>query len=294
MTERFSVVVPVYGNETTLRELKGRLAAVFDTMDAADYELIFVDDAGPDGSWAVIESMAAADSRVVGLRLASNVGQPMAYCAGIDIAGGEVLIGLDADLEHPPEAIPRLVGAIRDGHDLVVARRIGHAPTGIRLLGSRTVNLLARALRLPVSDVGSSFLVMTPEVSTAIQQVIVRTGRQMLLPAIVQEAARNPKAIDVEMAVSATSGYSFGRAVALFGEFLVAVLGPALARRALVASGGALVLGVSPRLRRGALRSSAALAAIGFLGLAAPLAVGRDRSGSMYVVDVRVGQGLGS
>ncbi len=294
MTERLSVIVPVYGNETTLRELKDRLATTLRTMGEVDYELIFVDDASPDGSWAVIEALASADPKVVGLHLVANVGQPMAYCAGIDVARGEVIMSIDADLEHPPEAIPRLVCALREGHDLVVARRIGHAPGGVRLLGSRTVNLLARVLRLSVSDVGSTFMVGTPEVAAAIRRVIERTGRQMLLPTLFEDAARNPTVIDVEMSVSSTSAYTLRRAVGLFGEFLAAELGPALARRTLQASGCVLVLAVHPRLRRGALRLGASMAGLGFVGLLVPFAFRRDHTESMYVVAARVGQGLGS
>jgi len=294
VTERFSVVIPVYGNEMTLRELKDRLSSTLHSMAVVDHELIFVDDASPDGSWAVIESMASADPKVVGLRLASNVGQPAVYCAGIDVAGGEVLLSIDADLEHPPEAIPQLVRAFRDGHDLVVARRIGHAPEGIRLVGSRTVNLLARVLRLSVSDVGSSFLVCTPEVAVAMRRLIERTRRQMLLPTIVEDAARNPTAIEVDMLPSPRSAYTLPRAVGLFVEFLLVQLGPTVARRMLMTSGGLLVVGVHPPFRRDALRWSAALAGLGLLGLLVPLAFRRDPSEPMYVVGARVGLGLGS
>lgn len=292
MTERFSVVVPVYGNETTICELKDRLTATFERMSVADFELIFVDDAGPDGSWALIEAMAAADPKVVGLRLASNVGQPMAYCAGIDIAQGDLLIGIDADLEHPPEAIPRLVAPLRDGHDLVAARRVGRSPGTVRLIGSRTVNLLARVLRLPVSDVGSAYLVVTPEVAAAIRGLIERTGRQMLLPAFFEHAARNPTAIDVEMAISPTSAYTLRRAAGLFAEFIAAVLAPALARPTLVAGGGTLLLAVDRRVRRPALVAGATLIAAGLVGLAIPRAFRRDRTIVMYEVAERVGRGL--
>ena len=294
MTERFSVVIPVYGNEMTLRELKDRLSATLRSMAVVDHELIFVDDASPDGSWAVIESMASTDPKVVGLRLESNVGQLAAYCAGIDIARGEVLLALDADLEHPPEAIPQLVRALRGGHDLVVAQRIGHAPEGIRLVGSRTVNLVARLLRLSVSDVGSSFLVCTPDVALAMRRVIERTRRQMLLPTIFEDAARNPTAVKVDMLPSPTSAYSLPRAVGLFGEFLLVELGSTVARRTLMASGGLLVVGVHPPFRRGALRWSAALAGLGILALLIPLAFRRDPSEPMYAVAARVGVGLGS
>lgn len=293
MNDRLSVIVPVYGNETTLRELKDRLTTTLAAM-GAEYELIFVDDASPDGSWGVIEAMASEDPRVVGVRLAANVGQPRAYCAGIDASGGSIIGSIDADLEHPPEAIPRLLEALREGHDLVVARRVGRAPGRLRLAGSRTVNLLARIVGLPVSDVGSTFMVGTPVVAAAFQEVIGSTDRQMLLPTLFQDAASNATMIDVEMSVSTTSAYTLRRTVGLFAEFVAAVLAPALARRTLVASGCILVLGVHPRLRRGAVRVGIPLAGLGVAGLVLPSAFRRAPTESMYVVAERTGGGLGS
>lgn len=293
MTQRLSVVIPVFGNETTLVELKDRLSTALQKTDDIDFELIFVDDASPDNSWKVIETMAATDPNVVGVRLASNVGQLRASCAGVDIAGGNVFVSIDADLEHPPEAVPSLVRAFREGHDLVVARRKGYGSDPVRVLGTLTVNFLSRVLRLPVSDVGSSFLVCTPHVAAEMRRVVEHTGRQMLLPTVF-EAASNPTAVDVELSTEATSAYALRRVVELGGEFLVAELGPVIARRVLLGSGLVLILGIHAPWRKWALGFSASMAGLALVGLLMPSAFRRNPAEPLYEVAEQVGGGLGS
>ena len=113
-----AVVVPVYRGEATLRELHRRLVAVLAPI-APGLELIFVDDRSPDGSWAVIGELAAADPRVRGIRLGRNYGQHNALLCGIRAARSEIVVTLDDDLQNPPEEIPRLLAALADGADVV-------------------------------------------------------------------------------------------------------------------------------------------------------------------------------
>lgn len=288
MVQRLSVLVPVYGNEATLVELRDRVLGALRQVPDIEPTVVLVDDASPDGSWAVIESLASASPDVVGLRLASNVGQLRAICAGLDAVGGEILVSMDADLEHPPEVIPDLVRAFREGHDLVTTKRLGR-PTGtVRGMGSLVVNRLARLVGLPVADVGSSFLVCTPEVAAAMRRVVEQSGRQMILAEVV-EAARNPTTVEVELSTTSASSYAPRRVAALTAEFFVAQLGPKAARRALVAS--ALAVGISFRVgaRRRALLIAASLASVALVGTLAPRAFRRTRRTPFYEVAARVG-----
>lgn len=293
MKDRLSVVLPVYRNEATLDAMHRRLAATLGTMEIAGYEMIFVDDASPDGSWEVIEALAATDPNVVGLRLRSNVGQLRALCAGLAVARGDVLATMDADLEHPPESIPELVHAFEEGHDLVVARRIGHSSEHLRAIGSMAFNLLARLLRLPAIGVGSSFLVGSPDVGVEMRRIVERTGRQLILPTVF-ELAHAPTVVDVELSATAESSYTLQGVVRLGGELLAAELGPRLARRVVAASVSVMVLAVHPPWRRRALRFAGSLAGLGVVGLLVPLAFRRDRSEPLYEVTARLGTGLGS
>lgn len=128
-----SVVVPVYRATDTLGELHERLDAVAE-QNGFDYELVFVDDASPDDSWEAIRKLAAGDSRVRGIRLGTNAGQHCATLAGLRHASNEVLVTLDDDLQHPPEAIPSLLAALTGDVDLVYG-----APEDISALGLRTI-----------------------------------------------------------------------------------------------------------------------------------------------------------
>lgn len=288
MTQQLSVIVPVYCNERTLLELRDRLLDTLDTIAAVDPKVIFVDDASSDESWSVIETMASADPRVLGLRLVSNVGQLRALCAGLDTVGGEILVSIDADLEQPPEAIPRLVRAFREGHDLVATKRIGRPAGSIRGLGSVIVNFLARLVRLPVSDVGSSFLVCSPQVAAEIRRTVERTGRQMILPTVFNSAV-NPTTIEVELSTKAASAYTPWRAVRFGGEFVVAELGPVAGRRALLASVYLFALSVLAPSRKHALWFAASMAGLGLIGLLIPHTFRRSRNEPLYEVDTQVG-----
>ena len=113
-----SIVIPVYQAAGSLPELHRRLVAVFGPSESA-VEIILVEDGGGDDSWAVIQGLAAADARVRGFRMSRNYGQHNALLCGIRAARGEVIVTLDDDLQHPPEALPRLLARLDEGCDVV-------------------------------------------------------------------------------------------------------------------------------------------------------------------------------
>jgi dolichol-phosphate mannosyltransferase len=115
-----SVVVPVFNENDTLRELHRRLAAV---LPAGDHEVVLVDDGSRDGSWNVMRELAAADPAVRLLRLSRNFGHQAALTAGLDAARGDAVVVMDGDLQDPPELIPDLVARWREGFDVVYAVR---------------------------------------------------------------------------------------------------------------------------------------------------------------------------
>jgi dolichol-phosphate mannosyltransferase len=118
-----SIVVPVYGSDSTLVSLYERVAASVAKIPAS-FELIFVDDCGPGHPWELINEMAKRDSRVVGLRLSRNFGQHNAIMAGIDYAHGNWLVIMDCDLQDRPEEIPRLWAKAQEGFDVVAGMRV--------------------------------------------------------------------------------------------------------------------------------------------------------------------------
>jgi polyisoprenyl-phosphate glycosyltransferase len=117
-----SVVVPVFNEEETLRELHRRLAAALKPV--GEHEIVLVDDGSRDRSWAVMTTLAGADPSLRLLRLSRNFGHQAAITAGLDVARGDAVVVMDGDLQDPPEVIPELVARWRDGNDVVYAVRV--------------------------------------------------------------------------------------------------------------------------------------------------------------------------
>lgn len=117
-----SVVIPVYRAEKMLDELYARLKAALEPVSPA-FEIVLVEDCGPDRSWDVIERLAAADPRVVGLQFSRNFGQHYGITAGLDLCKGDWVVVMDCDLQDAPEEIPRLYAKAQEGYDVVLALR---------------------------------------------------------------------------------------------------------------------------------------------------------------------------
>jgi dolichol-phosphate mannosyltransferase len=117
-----SIVIPVYNEENNLPILYSRLKATLNSSQYS-YEIIFVDDGSIDNSWEYIEKLCVADSLVKGIRFSRNFGHQFALSAGIDYAKGNAVVTMDADLQHPPEMIPRLTEKWKEGFDIVYTIR---------------------------------------------------------------------------------------------------------------------------------------------------------------------------
>lgn len=131
-----SVVIPVYGCRKALPELHQRLTDTLRSM-TEEYEIILVNDNCPQNSWEEIERLCAEDSRVVGIEMARNFGQMKAITAGMDHSTGELVVVMDCDLQDAPEEIPRLYAKLREGYDVVFARRMQRKDPPLRRLVSR-------------------------------------------------------------------------------------------------------------------------------------------------------------
>ncbi len=117
-----SVVSPVYRAEKTIPVLIERIEKSIQKI-TLDYEIILVEDCGPDNSWEVIESFAAKNDKIIGIELSRNFGQHYAITAGLDYARGEWVVVMDCDLQDQPEEILKLYNKAQEGFDVVLARR---------------------------------------------------------------------------------------------------------------------------------------------------------------------------
>lgn len=206
MDLRISLIAPVFQGADVIDEFHRQVTAVLEQL-GVQFEILFVDDASPDRSWEVICRLAQQDPRVSGIRLAHNVRQTRAIFAGVAAAepGNHILV-MDSDLGDPPKAIPEMVRNFLLGHDLVVARRERNEPSLTRRIGSRSLNVVARGLRVPVADVGSSFLLVDRCLARPMTAVMERSGTHLILPDLVS-MSRSPTTVRVESQIVSPTGY---------------------------------------------------------------------------------------
>jgi undecaprenyl-phosphate 4-deoxy-4-formamido-L-arabinose transferase len=149
-----SVVVPVYNEEKNLPILVDRLEATMRSL-GRPYELVFVDDGSRDGSLDFLKGLAGRPGvRVV--ELTRNYGQHPAVFAGFSVSRGEVVVTIDADLQNPPEEIPRLVRAMEEGdYEVVGSIRRVRQDTFFRRMASTIMSAITRRItRVPLVDWG--------------------------------------------------------------------------------------------------------------------------------------------
>jgi glycosyltransferase involved in cell wall biosynthesis len=115
-----SVVAPVYNEEGTIEQFYSRVCAA---LEGVEFELVLVDDGSSDASPELLERLAESDPRVCVVHLSRNFGHQTALTAGLDHARGEAVVMLDADLQDPPELIPRMLDHWHSGCDVVYAVR---------------------------------------------------------------------------------------------------------------------------------------------------------------------------
>ncbi len=114
----FSIVVPLFNEQDNIEELYGAITGALDNK-AMQYEIIVVDDGSSDGSFNLLQNIAASDERLKVIRLRRNFGQTAAMSAGFDAAIGAVIIPMDGDLQNDPADIPRLLEKLQEGFDVV-------------------------------------------------------------------------------------------------------------------------------------------------------------------------------
>ncbi len=168
----FSVVVPMYNEAEVIGEMHRRLAASMATL-AAPWEAIYVNDGSRDASLPIVESLRQSDAHVAVLNLSRNFGKEIATTAGLDHARGDVVIVMDADLQDPPEVIPRLVAAWRAGYDMVYARRRKRSGDGWfkRFTAAAFYRVMRNVGDVSLPENVGDFRLMSRRVVDAVQQL---------------------------------------------------------------------------------------------------------------------------
>jgi len=191
-----SVVIPVYNEAGNLEKLYERLTGVMDKLNKS-YEIIFTNDGSRDNSIQLLEKFyekRPEQIRVIDFN--GNFGQHMAVMAGFELSEGDIVITLDADLQNPPEEIPKLIASMEQGHDLVSGVRQNRQDNWFRRNVSKIINKIrARITKIHMTDHGC----MLRAYGRNIIDLMVSSGESsMFIPALAYNYSTNPTEIPVE------------------------------------------------------------------------------------------------
>lgn len=197
-TEFISILVPVYNEEGNLPLLIERLLAVAATIDKR-VEILLVDDGSRDRSRVLIlEAAETYPDQVIGILLNRNYGQHSAIMAGFEYSTGEAVITLDADLQNPPEEIPKLLVEIDKGCDVVGTIRINRQDSFFRRISSRIVNYVVRRVTgVDMSDYGCMLRAYRRSIVDA---MLSCHERSTFIPILANSFGRNTSEVEVQHA----------------------------------------------------------------------------------------------
>jgi undecaprenyl-phosphate 4-deoxy-4-formamido-L-arabinose transferase len=209
-----SIIIPVYNEEANLEPLYARLELVLTEINRP-YEILFVDDGSRDHSLAILRRLQEKHEAVRVIQFNRNYGQHAAVFAGMDHARGEIVVTLDADLQNPPEDIPRLLDKISEGHDVVGGWRQSRHDHPVRRACSWIVNKFSsRLVGVEMRDYGCMLRAYRREVVDTLR------GCQEIssfIPALANTFAGSPTEIPVghEPRVRGRSRYGLFRLIRL-------------------------------------------------------------------------------
>jgi polyisoprenyl-phosphate glycosyltransferase len=263
---RVSVVVPVLDEEETLPELHRRLRAAL-AATGRPHEIVYVDDGSSDRSTELAEHWARTERDAALVQLSRNFGMEVAMSAGIDHARGDWVVVIHADLQDPPELIPRMLQeAEAQAADVVYTRRIGREDSAVkRGLATAFYKLMERLARVPYQGQAGDFRLMSRRVVDGLQRM---PERRRFLRGMVAWVGFRQVPIEYRRA-----GRTHGRGASYPELFRLAV--EALASFSDVPLSIATVIGLATAALSGA-------AAIALLGLS--LAGAIELSGTVFVL----------
>jgi undecaprenyl-phosphate 4-deoxy-4-formamido-L-arabinose transferase len=209
-----SIVIPVFNEELNLPPLIDRLYPVMERIGKS-FEIIFTDDGSRDRSLSILQGMAGKFPEVRVIEFNGNFGQHMAILAAFEQSCGEIVITLDADLQNPPEEIPRLVAEVEKGHDVVGTIRRKRQDTLFRRTASRIVNITTNKMTgMRMSDYGCMLRAYNRDIVNNINRCQESTT---FIPALAQTFSANPTEVEVNHAERAEgeSKYSLYKLIRL-------------------------------------------------------------------------------
>ena len=196
-----SVVIPVYNEQDNLEALFNRLAATMDRV-GRPWEVLFTNDGSRDRSIELLKGIHRArpkEVRVIDFN--GNFGQHMAIMAAFERVRGDVVVTLDADLQNPPEEVPKLLAAIEAGHDSVGGYRKDRQDTFFRKYASKIINgIRAKITRIRMRDQGCMLRAYRRNI---VESIVASGETSTFIPALAYGYSSNPAEVEVEHAARA-------------------------------------------------------------------------------------------
>lgn len=215
-----SVISPVYGCKDCLEALVDALRAAFD-QSGLDWELVLVDDRGPDEPWPVICDLAAKDRRIRGVRLSRNHGQHLAIWAGLAEAQGDWVAVVDCDLQDDPMILPTLYArATADEVDALVVDRGTWSDSTFRRLASRAFYRLIDVLGgVSINNIGNFGLYSR----RMVDNLLLFREQEVFLPMMVALTGlkRQTHRLDRSDRLAGKSSYNFVRLLRLAAAIII-------------------------------------------------------------------------
>jgi undecaprenyl-phosphate 4-deoxy-4-formamido-L-arabinose transferase len=222
-TNLISIVIPVFNEQENIDELLKRCIKTCNDI-GKPFELILVDDGSSDASPRKITQAAElSEGKVIGVLLNRNYGQHAAVMAGFAEARGGIIVTLDADLQNPPEEIPKLVEAIEKGFDVVGSVRTPRCDTFFRRTASAMVNKVAqKATGVMMHDYGCMLRAYRRNIVDA---MLTCQERSTFIPVLANSFAKNTKEIEVrhESRSNGDSKYSVWKLINLQFDLLTSM-----------------------------------------------------------------------
>lgn len=191
-----SIVVPVYNEEENLDNFIKELLSVLSSLKKS-YEIIFINDGSSDSSWEILEQIKNDNSNIRIYRFARNYGQHTAIFAGFELTRGKIIITIDADLQNPPEEIPRFIKMVEDGHDSVGGWRKNRHDPFFRKIVSKAGNIvLNRITGIKLNDYGCMLRAYRKDVVRSM--IELNEFSSFFIPALAFRYSKNPAEIAVE------------------------------------------------------------------------------------------------
>ncbi len=189
-----SVIVPVFNEDANIRPLFDRLKTSLENLNKT-FEIIFINDGSSDASLTILKEIQSNFDFVKIINFTKNFGQHAAIIAGFANADGALQITIDADLQNPPEEIPRIIDAFNQGFDVIGTIRQNRNDTPFRKYSSKILNKLRKKItKIPITDQGCMLRGYKKSIA---QEIVCKSNASTFIPILAYTLAKNPTEINV-------------------------------------------------------------------------------------------------